>query len=83
MEDNLVTGTADPWGAEPQKPGEEIHILTPEEEEALWADPVYGPRSGSDDDWDEDQPTGSTSRAMTASLSSTWMRRRLSHGRKS
>ena len=62
MEDNLVAGTANAWEADSPKPGEEIHILTPEDEEALWADPVYGPRSGSDDDWDEDQPTGSASR---------------------
>ena len=33
MEDNLVAGTANAWEADSPKPGEEIHILTPEEEE--------------------------------------------------
>lgn len=63
MEDNLVNGTVDYWGAEAQSPKQELYPLTPEEEDALWADPVYGPRSGGDEDWEADQPTGAKSRS--------------------
>ena len=63
MEDNLVNGTVDYWGAEAQSPKQELYPLTPEEEDALWADPVYGPRSGGDEDWEADQPTGTRSRS--------------------
>lgn len=64
MKENLVTEPVDYWGAEAQNTSEELYPLTPEEEDALWADPVYGPGRDDDDDWDSDRNAGTPSRGQ-------------------
>ena len=64
MKENLVTEPVDYWGEEARQASKELYPLTPEEEDALWADPVYGSAVEEDDDWDSDQSAGTPSRGQ-------------------
>ena len=62
MKENPVAEAVDYWGEEARQSARELYPLTPEEEDALWEDPVYGMEEDDDEDWGSDRSHRTPSR---------------------